>query len=341
MYQRILPWRVDLLGEGSFDAGGPAREIFTEIMLEALSPTMRLFVPSPNSQRGDKLIYIPDRLPLKPGSKREKMYKYFGVLMSVCLISRAPVPLRLSSLVWNCVTDTPTTSTDIALFDSEFTARMDAIRRWDPDVVSELKFEISDSCGNTVPLIGRGSHAPVTFERRLEFAALAEDFTLGEFSRHLNAIKAGFWSFLRPSPSYFLPEEVELLVAGQPACPIEEMKKHIVVPDNSLGKMLWRVLESFTTDERMMFIKFGCGRMSLPAPGLTWSSHLKVHFAALPSTPGGDQLLPMAGTCSWTIIIPAYPTEEMMAARLRVAITWGGEIDTDRAPDLRAMDEGA
>jgi E3 ubiquitin-protein ligase HERC1 len=186
-----------------------------------------------------------------------------------------------------------------------------------------------------------GSEIPVTFENRLSFADLAVTFRLREFDRHLSAIYKGFAALFRPSARYFAPQELELLVAGQASCPIDQMKKHVIVPDNQLGKMLWRVLESFTAEERMMFIKFGCGRMSLPAPGLRWSSNLKVHFVPLPQTPKGVNTLPEARTCSWTMLIPAYPTDDIMAARLRMALKWGWEIDLDHAPDLGAIDRGA
>jgi hypothetical protein len=344
MYQRVLPWRVHLAGEGSVDAGGPARELFTEIMLESLNPTMQLFVPSPDSQRGGKLVYVPDPRPVAPGSKRERMYRCLGILMSVCLISRAPVPLRLGSVIWKRLTNTPIFASDLLELDSELANLIHRLESSTEETFAELPpllFELQNALGEWVPLMEGGSAIPVTFAQRSLFVRLALMFNLRQFDQHLAAICRGFETFLQPNPACFTPQELELLIAGQPTCPIDQMKKHVIVPDNRFGQMLWNVLESFTPEERMLFIKFGCGRMSLPAPGLSWSSNLKVHFVALGDRPGAAQVLPVATTCSWTMQIPAYPTEAKMAERLRVAISWGGDIDRDHAPDLGAIDQGA
>ena len=130
--------------------------------------------------------------------------------------------------------------------------------------------------------------------------------------------------------SILTPWELELFICGDSKCPVEEMKKVIVFDGGSEQSkdMLWKVLESFTPDERMLFIKFGCGRMGLPPPGSKWEKKLNINWKSS-SKPDPLKPLPTAATCSSKMTIPEYQTEEWMAKKLRAAITLGANIDQD------------
>jgi hypothetical protein len=54
---------------------------------------------------------------------------------------------------------------------------------------------------------------------------------------------------------------------------LSELRKNCQVERSDHEQMLWRVLETFSNDDRMLFIKFGSGRMSLPPPGMRWAKN--------------------------------------------------------------------
>ena len=41
-------------------------------------------------------------------------------------------------------------------------------------------------------------------------------------------------------------------------------------------EMFWKVIESFSIEDRMQFIRFSSGNLGLPAPGLKWEDNISV-----------------------------------------------------------------
>ena len=152
----------------------------------------------------------------------------------------------------------------------------------------------------------------------------------------IEKLKEGI-SFFFPKDAISLlsPWELELIVCGDNNVPINELKKHCRFdPKDRSSKMLWEVLEEFSSEERMLFVKFATGRMGLPPPGSKWHSDLTINWV---HTNGkDDKLLPLptAATCSSVIRIPRYSSKKWMAKKIRAAILFGAEIDTDRQPNF-------
>ena len=90
--------------------------------------------------------------------------------------------------------------------------------------------------------------------------------------------------------------------------------------DDTFVRYFWRVMESFSDDERSKFLKFVWGRTRLPKEGDEgWTRPFKIS----PKT-GGDEKLPIAHTCFFQIELPEYSSEEVMRRRLLTAINYSG-----------------
>jgi hypothetical protein len=79
-----VPWHVDLLGEGATDAGGLARDLFTQMCLEIIHPSTGLFVMTPNKPAAsgpNQELLIPDSR-----SQKKQMFVCSGVLMTIGFI---------------------------------------------------------------------------------------------------------------------------------------------------------------------------------------------------------------------------------------------------------------
>jgi hypothetical protein len=202
----------------------------------------------------------------------------------------------------------------------------------------ELTYVVSDCAGKSVELVPGGSNVYVAFADRLVYCSLCEEFRCKEFDGPLEAMLEGFSIFFSKSMRRLLsPWELEVFVCGDMTVPVEELKRHCRIDQADIPQigMLWRVLERFTPEERMMFIKFATGRMGLPPPGMKWNHILCIRFdVSLTHTGKIDSRLPVASTCSSTISIPLYSSEEIMEKRLRAAIWYGCDIERDR--DLEA-----
>jgi E3 ubiquitin-protein ligase HERC1 len=322
----IVPWHVELTGEGATDIGGPGRDLFSEVCREISDPMLGLFCPSPNMRRDEgEQVLIPNPAPVEPGSPRETMYFYAGVLFSMCFISRLPQPFRFAKFVWDALTGRPVAIEDIYNNDAEFERFIKAIT-----LDGEYMFTVQNSAGDMVDLITKGSAIHVTHDRCSEFRERCIEFRVHEFATQLDAMRRGFNEFFDASiASLLTASELELLVCGPQEVPIDELMKNCQVDDSPHARMLWRVLETFTTEERMKFIKFGCGRMSLPPPGMAWGSKLRIEFRDFPQMSDRQQPLPTAATCVSQMRIPKYGSEEVMAHKIRLAINHGTEIDQD------------
>jgi hypothetical protein len=75
-----------------------------------------------------------------------------------------------------------------------------------------------------------------------------------------------------------IPWELELLICGDSKCPVSRLKKYCKTNKaaSRTVEMLWAILEQFSTQERMLFIKFSSGRMGLPPPGCNWTSQISI-----------------------------------------------------------------
>ncbi|OHT15714.1 hypothetical protein TRFO_13878 [Tritrichomonas foetus] len=336
-----VPWHVELEGEGASDAGGPGRDIFSQICTEFLDIRSNLFGVTPNRRRGNgpnQDVLVPNT-EINNNSKLLHQMIYVGALMACSYISKLPQPFCLSNLVWTYLVGREITADLIYEIDEEFKCLMKSIKECGQDVpfssIYSLNFTVENSLGETVELISGGTFIKVDYENRLEYCRLCEDFRINEFKKPLENILQGMKYFI-PGPLLNLlsPWELKLLCCGNVDIPVEELRKNCrVCGDKKYEDMIFNVLERFTATERMLFIKFATGRMSLPPPGLSWTSQLQIKFDNRGAT-NQDEKLPYAATCSSTINIPLYSSEEIMEKMLRVAVLYGGDIDQDNEPDL-------
>ena len=332
-----VPWHVDLLGEGATDAGGPARDIFTQTCLEIMHPSTGLFVMTPNKRAIDgpnQELLIPNSHATSP--VQQQMFIYSGVLMTIAFISRLPQPFKFAEFVWAHFTGAQMTIEDIYSIDKPFETLMKQIDRGEMDEAElerrGLTFTVYDTHGDSIELFPGGGGVRVTVERLPEYAQMCKKFRIREMKQQLDWLKEGISYFFPPDALFLLsPWELELIVCGDNSVSVSELKKHCRFDSkDKSSKMLWQVLESFSSEERMLFIKFATGRMGLPPPGSKWHSDLTISWVQTNVRDDAAMPLPTAATCSSTIRIPRYSTEEWMAKKIRAAIVFGVDIDTDR-----------
>jgi hypothetical protein len=94
MKRNGVPWSVLLAVERPIDAGGPGRELFSEVCLEVMHPELGLFVTTPNHKLKESVanqdVLIPNPAPFRPDSVRAQMYFYTGALIGLCYVCTSP-----------------------------------------------------------------------------------------------------------------------------------------------------------------------------------------------------------------------------------------------------------
>jgi hypothetical protein len=329
------PWHVSFTGEGAIDAGGPARAVFTDICRELMLPKMGLFVPTPNGRNGEgnnRDLLIPNPM---LDSNRKNAFYYAGALMALAYVTASTQPFKFVDFVWNFLTGADVSVDDIISIDAHFGLIVKAdLSKLGVQELANLfpsTFAVRNSLGSMVDLVPGGRNIPISPQRYRDYVDGCKQFRIAEFVPALKAIAAGFWLiFPKEAAEMLCGPEIAELICGNDQCPVEELRKRCQVLSNPHGQeaMLWRVLQSFTSAERIDFIAFATGRGGLPPPGAEWESRITIVFCREHEA---KDLLPTAGTCYSQIKIPFYSSEEKMAALLRKGFEYGGVIsDTDR-----------
>jgi hypothetical protein len=268
-------------------------------------------------------LLLPNPEPFAPGSTRENAFFYAGAIIALAYVTSSTQPFRFVRFLWNFLTGRAVRLTDIEAIDGDFARAM----RTNTAVGN---FQVQNSLGLMVDLVPNGSQIPITPGTYEDYVRRCREFRLAEFLPAMKAIANGFWLiFPKNAAELLCPDDLEELVCGSDQCPVDELKKHCRIDRDPFQRasMFWRVMASFSPQERLQFIGFASGRGGLPPPGASWDTRIRIDFGSSRSG------LPTAATCCSSISIPSYASEEEMAANLRIAFSFGGVI-SDGAMDL-------
>lgn len=152
----------------------------------------------------------------------------------------------------------------------------------------------------------------------------------------LFAVRDGLTSVV---PAAVLPlftwEEVELQACGRPGVDVDLLQANTEYDDDISEsdphiQSFWRVLRAFDDHDRYQFLRFVWARSRLPTTAADFHQKFKIH------TPTGegvredpDQYLPKAHTCFFSINLPRYSTDEIMAKKLSYTMYNCIEMDAD------------
>jgi hypothetical protein len=149
------------------------------------------------------------------------------------------------------------------------------------------------------------------------------------------AIRDGFASVI---PSCILPllrgSDLEEIVCGKAEIDLQLLANNTeydddVLPDGEMVQRFWRVLESFNHDERASFLRFVWARSRLPNPE-DFNQKFKLQSAVGDGPKlNPDAWLPKAHTCFFSLNLPNYSSDEIMAKQLRYSMYNCIEMDAD------------
>lgn len=172
--------------------------------------------------------------------------------------------------------------------------------------------------------------------RLSRYAQEVEDAKLHEGDTALFAVRDGLASVV---PAAVLPlftwKEMELQACGRPDVDIDLLQANTeydddVSPTDVHIQSFWRVLRSFDDCDRSQFLRFVWARSRLPSKTADFQQKFKIHS---PTGDGPreepDQYLPKAHTCFFSINLPRYSSDEVMAKKLRYTMYNCIEMDAD------------
>lgn len=337
----------------------PDEGVGREYLVSVLEP-----VPSSASGDGDMDVEFMVNADVRP-QRQLRTYQFLGQLMGVALRSRVAVPWRLSQIFWKGLVGEALQEADLAHVDSTAHAFVQSIRAR----IAELKMENPEVDRNGQRPTGledgaaesefaRGSdvltwtataRGSTVVELRPGGGGLAvQPSDLSPYAREvaqaclhqgdmaLFAVRDGFASVV---PAAVLPlftwDEVELQVCGRPGVDIDllqantEYDEDISCSDAHI-QSFWRVLQAFDDRDRSQFLRFVWARSRLPCKGVDFHQKFKIHS---PTGEGAkedpDRFLPKAHTCFFSINLPRYSSDEIMANKLSYTMYNCIEMDAD------------
>ncbi|KAK3583560.1 hypothetical protein CHS0354_026149 [Potamilus streckersoni] len=349
-------WKVKLIGEGADDAGGVFDDTITEICLELETQIVPLLCPTPNFKT--EVGYNRDRFLLNPSLTSEEdmsMFKFLGILFGVAVRTKKPLDLHLAPSVWKLLVSIPLKVEDIEEVDTLYMQSLRGIKDIHKSGVNETNFHeyIPLDCfegqsldGRMVPIVPGGRSIPLNFHNRAEYIEKVIQYRLHEMDRQAAAIREGMsWIIPIPLLSLLTAHSLEQMVCGMEEVSVDVLKKVAryrgIDENHKIVSWFWNVLESFTNDERIQFLRFVSGRTRLPAN----PADISQRFQIMNSERSPDSL-PTAQTCFFQLRLPSYNSCEILAEKLRYAIHHCKSIDMDnymltRTEDDMSSDENA
>lgn len=328
------------LVSGGIDAGGPFRDLCSEACSTVQSRDTPLFIPSPNAAGfGDYgNTFIPN--PKSTSSLHLSMYAFLGKFMGMAIRGGHVLNLDFPPMVWRGIVAMPITRDDIQDINALAFKVLEqygstAIDKSAFEQMPTQKFTTITSDGREVELKENGANLVVTFDNRMEYVRLEEQYRLHEFDTAIGSIRRGLGTIIPVHLlSLFTPSEVETMVCGAREVDIEFLKRHTeyqrgIRPTDPHVRFMWQALEEMTQKERQLFIRFVSGQSRL------WSDDAAFvqKFKLMPSPVDNDVILPVSHTCFFSLELPKYSSLEVMRAKLLYAAENCTMIDADTAAD--------
>ena len=365
-------WHAQYVGMHSSDAGGPYRDSITCMCSDICSTRLSLFILCPNGRTNsgsNRDCWIPNSFPPDKSipNKFKKQYRFIGQLMGMAVRRKHYLNIKFPILVWKLLLKEQITMEDIETIDmqsfkiiNELEKNIEQIKSTDSEndtdllfssIMSELRFDVVSSSGNTYELIPNGTNIPITAENFKYYCSCYRKYRLNEFNQQIDFIREGLYSVV---PSYYLSlytgKELEEAVCGKGEIDIELLKRNTSYggeynQTSPVIERFWTVLKDmFNEEQKKSFLIFVWGRSTLP----TKDEDFRNKFIINPfDVYGGDvdKTLPSkyieylddnldliylgSHTCFFTIDLPAYSTAEIMCERLNFAISYCSSIDGD------------
>ncbi|KAG6623587.1 putative Hect-domain containing peotein [Phytophthora cinnamomi] len=337
---------VIFAGENVVGEGGPYRQLFNDISNELLASGNPLFIPTQNNVM--KAGEFRERYMPKPSSTSKdllQMFEFVGILMGCCLRTGVRLNLRLAPLVWKMLVKQSLVLADLESVDHSLCESLKFLEELasnpdeDPDEILFDSFTTTLSDGTVVELKAGGLHLPVTKANAKEYIRLVKATRLQECKPQVDAMLRGLGKIV---PVQLLQlcvwSELQQWVSGSLEIDVKLLKRHTRYSSGMSPEQFpyletfWKVLSSFSEENKRRFINFAWGQDTLPADDAEFDrTHTRLLIKAPPQGDGVNQdaLLPKADTCFFNIELPVYSSEEIMREKLLLAITLCTSLDGD------------
>ena len=338
-------FKIRLIGEGATDFSGVYNEVISIISFELESNYLDLFIKTPNNKNEigsfrDK--YMPN--PKAKGKIRNDMFYFLGNLMLHSLCSGNVLNLNLHPIFYKKLLKNEIDFSEIETLDKlsyKLICNLEKIKSEEEfnETHNDLYFAVHSSGDNSlIELVENGQNKKVTYDNLSEFINLYKKFLLSEYDSQISFIRSGLFDNLTKNSkknfsSLISSQDLEDFITGIPKLDIqllrEKTSNESYEPNSKVILNFWKALESFTEEEKSLYLKFVSGRTRLPdARSINF-----VHKIQKLNKRNPDDYMPTSTTCYFTLNLPEYSTYEILRDKLRYVIHNCNSIDADFVPE--------
>jgi len=311
------PLKVIFEGEEGIDEGGVQKEFMQVVTRELLDPAYGMFKVDEDTRQ---LYFNPHTFEL--GLEFELIGTLVGVAIYNSIILDIPFPM----VVYKRLKGMRPTLQDLIDAQPALGRSLKVMLNFDGNVettfsqVFQVSYEVWGGI-QTQDLKPSGGDIAVTNENVKEYVDLYVDWALAaSVEKQYSAFEKGFLRVCGGEAlNIFQPEELELLVCGNPVLDFDALQRVTqyddgFTEDSPTIQQFWSVVHRFTEEEKRLLLKFATGSDRAPINGLA-------SLTFVISKNGSDsERLPTSHTCFNHLLLPEYATEEKLEDKLKRAI---------------------
>lgn len=311
------PIRVRYDGEEGVDAGGLAKDWFTEVSRGLIEGSTGLL--QVNSE-GFVSLDVRACAIHKPSEARW-LFKALGIFLAKALVDNHTLGFTFSKTILMLLSGKSPQLEDLKE-DGAFYKGLKWVENndvTDADLTFSASYELFGST-ETVDLIDGGRSESVTEENKHEYIELMTAWlTRKRFEPCISYLIEGFSRHVPTKDLLHIhPSELQIILGGQNTVDVNDLKKGVEFQGGFTNESpqviwLWQALENFDQESLSKFLGFVTGCPYLPVDGL--SPPLLITL-----TPESDMILPKAHTCFNQIVIPEYSSFDVLNERLEYAL---------------------
>ena len=284
IYDLYKEWKINFIGEVSYDAGGILREFFTNIFQTLESEKLKLFIQSDSND----FSYILNPF-LMQNNENFKYCRLIGLLMAKALIQNITINICFNKLIYKMILEEKITFEDLVFIDAQLYNSMRNLKEnieynnlVNPgqninDMIRELglfySVEMKDCYDHlhSFELIENGRN--IIVENLDYYIEQRINFLIGLYEPFINKIRESLFLHIpKEKIKCFTSNELELILNGRPFIDIEEWKMYTIYKspynqDHKVIKWFWEVLATLSQKELSNLLLFSTGASRVPLGG--------------------------------------------------------------------------
>ena len=276
-------WKINFIGEVSYDVGGILREFFTNIFQILESDKLKLFIPSDSND----FSYILNPF-LDYNEENIRYCKFIGVLLAKALMQNVTINVCFNKLIYKMILQEKIELEDLVFIDGTLYNSLRNLKEnieynklinpesynnifLDLGIFYSIEMKDSNNHLHCLDLIENGRN--ISVENIDNYIEKRINLLIGIYEPFIKEIRNTLFKYI-PKDQIFIfnSNELELILNGRPFIDLEEWKVYTIYKapynkDHHVIKWFWEILSELSQKELSNLLLFSTGASRVPLGG--------------------------------------------------------------------------